>query len=190
MIELLYPDTFPAPVFKGTKSSSASEMVPVVDPNGIVSAQIARKLCHTGKNVLHPVVHLHIINRKGELYLQKRGAERPVYPNLWDFAVGGHIIYGEQVLEALLREAREELKISDFNPQFLTTYVFESEKEQELVFSFATVGDFTPEPSSSELSGGMFWTIDKIEKAIGTGELTPSFEFEYPKIKNSLLSLL
>ena len=49
-------------------------------------------------------------------------------------SVGGHVDLGESVEMALKREAGEELGISDFTSQLLTHYVFESDREKELVF--------------------------------------------------------
>lgn len=47
------------------------EIFPLVDEDGNVIGQASRKECHSGSKLLHPVIHLHIFNSKGELYLQK-----------------------------------------------------------------------------------------------------------------------
>ena len=117
-----------------------TEMFPVVEPDGEVVAMASREYCHSGAKVLHPVVHLHIIDRYGRLYLQKRSLKKDIQPGKWDTAVGGHVDYGEQLLEALFREASEELGLKEFNPVYLGSYVFESEIEKELVNVFAAVG--------------------------------------------------
>ncbi len=166
-------------------------MLPVIDEAGNVRAQAPRKICHAGvEKPLHPVVHLHIINRSGEIYLQQRGAHKDLLPLYWDTAVGGHVSYGEFIQEALYREAAEELGLHDFLPQGLCNYVVESASERELVNVFAAVGEYAIHPDPDELAGGRFWTVEEIEQALGKGILTPNFEGEYRRIKDALLALL
>lgn len=46
------------------------EMFPIVDEEGNITGAATRGECHNGSKLLHPVVHLHVFNSKGELYLQ------------------------------------------------------------------------------------------------------------------------
>ena len=83
---------------------------------------------------------------------------------------------------ALSREVREELGITACEPRFLRSYIFESEREKELVYVYATVydGDVAP---SDELDGGRFWTPDELMASMGKGVFTPNFEQEFLKVK-------
>lgn len=189
MTDLIYPST-PAPLLRGCKRAKAAEMLPITDEFGNVRAQAPRAFCHGGQKPLHPVVHLHIINRRGEIYLQQRGAHKDLLPLRWDTAVGGHVSYGEYIPEALYRESAEELGLHDFFPQSICCYVFESETERELVNVFAAVGEYEIRPDPDELAGGRFWTADEIARALGQGILTPNFEQEYVRIKDALDALL
>lgn len=193
MIELVYPVGAPAPLLQHIstlRDTKAAEMLPVVDTNGTVIGQASRSWCHSGQKPLHPVVHLHIINRMGELYVQRRSMEKDLYPGRWDTAVGGHIGYGESIVEALFREAGEELGFYDFNPVHITSYVFESDTEKELINVFAAVGNFTLHPDLFEVAEGRFWSMQEIEDHIGKSVFTPNFESEFQMVRQPLEALL
>ncbi len=163
------------------KSDNKEEMFPIVDEDGNITGTATRGECHSGSMLLHPVVHLHVFNSHGELYLQKRPAWKDIQPNKWDTAVGGHVDLGESVEIALKREAREELGITEFTPEQLVSYVFESDREKELVFAHKTIYDGTIVPSE-ELEEGRFWSIAEIKENLGKGIFTPNFEGEFAKV--------
>lgn len=169
-----------APPAKAAPHDDNEEIFPVVDESGQTIGQATRGECHSGKKLLHPVVHLHVFDPQGRIYLQKRPQWKDIQPGKWDTAVGGHLDYGEALEDALRRETREELNITELTPDFVISYVFESAREREYVNVFRTIheGDIHP---SAELDGGRFWTREEVEDAIGKGILTPNFEQEYVK---------
>ena len=196
MFDLIYPVP-PAPVMPlpsadnpGDRPRPTGEMVPVVEENGLVIGQATRQSVHDGSKLMHPVIHLHIINREGCLYIQKRSMKKDLLPGRWDTAVGGHVDYGETLEEALYREASEELGFRDFNPIFLKSYIWESAREKELVSVFATVGNFTLKPDNDEVTEGRYWNMSEIESNLARGLFTPNFEQEFKSIKDTLLALL
>lgn len=166
------------------KMNRAEEWFPLVNEAGETVGKATRRTCHNGSKLLHPVVHLHIYNRAGDLYLQKRSVRKDIQPGKWDTAVGGHVDLGETIEVALRREVREELGITDFIPEFLMRYVFESALEKELVNTFRTVYEGPFLPDADEIEEARFWSISEIEAHLGKGVFTPNFESEYEKLKS------
>ena len=196
LTDLVYP-AFPVPVYPrpsidhpGPQDTSREEMLPLVEPSGLVYGQAARSWCHSGSGVLHPVVHLHILDRDGMLYLQKRAPGKDLLPGYWDTAVGGHITYGELAAEALYREAGEEIGLTAFNPVFVDTWEWETERDREFIYIFACVGHPDLHPDNDEVTEGRWWTQEELTAAIGNDILTPNFEAEYARIQPRLLALL
>ena len=160
-------------------SDNNQEMFPVVDEQGNITGAATRGECHSGSRLLHPVVHLHIFNTKGELYLQKRPEWKDIQPGKWDTAVGGHIGVNEKVEDALKRETFEELGITDFEAHFLGNYVWESPRERELVFSFLCTRYNHIHIDNDEVDEGRFWTLQELAEGMEKNKLTPNLVHEY-----------
>jgi isopentenyldiphosphate isomerase len=135
---------------------------------------------------MHPVVHLHLFNKEGKLYLQKRSLKKDIQPGKWDTSVGGHIAPGETVEDTLKREAMEEIGLKDVVPQFFHKYVWESSREKELVFSFITISEKEPYFDREEIDEGQFWTMDEINASLRKNIFTPNFEHEFGLLKQKL----
>jgi isopentenyldiphosphate isomerase/intracellular septation protein A len=158
------------------------EWFPIVDSSGKVTGRAPRSVCHDGKSfLLHPVVHLHIFNSEGKLYLQKRSMKKDTQPGKWDTSVGGHISPGETVSDALARETIEELGMEGYTPTFLGHYVWESSREKELVNSFFKLTDKTPQINPDEIDEGRYWSLQEIKSNLGKKIFTPNFENEFAR---------
>lgn len=164
-----------------------NEQFPLVDENGMVIGKATRSECHGGTLWLHPVVHLHVLNHKGELLLQKRSATKDIQPGKWDTSVGGHVSYGESVEEALKREVFEEIGIKNYQPIYLQRYVWQSAIEKELVNVFYTHYDGPFDVDPIEIETIRFWSMDDIEQQMGNNTFTPNFEHEFRLISSKLI---
>jgi isopentenyl-diphosphate delta-isomerase type 1 len=156
------------------------EWFPIVDEDGNQISRALRSVCHDSKSkLLHPVVHLHLFNDKGELFLQKRAMTKDLLPGYWDNSVGGHVSPGENVDEALKRETLEELGLNNFNYKFIKKYIWESPRERELVYSFTGSSEYSPVINKDEIEEGRFWSMEEIRRSLDKNIFTPNFEHEF-----------
>jgi len=170
------------------RAIAEEEWFDLVSPDGKIIGRAPRNQVHGNPDLLHPVVHLHIINTAGDVFLQKRAETKDLLPGYWDTAVGGHVHSGEAIEAALYREAEEELGIVEKRFQALFRYINRTEIESELVHAFLLrdQGPFRINPQ--ELEDGRFWKQAEIEQQLGKGILTPNFEHEYALLKKHVLA--
>ncbi len=168
---------------------NAAELFAILSDDGQVIGRATRGECHSGSRLLHGVVHLHVMNSAGELYLQRRPEWKDIQPGRWDTSVGGHIDYGECREVALRREAQEELglDIEGLRVDFLGSYIFESSVEREYVSSYLVCYDGLLRPSL-ELDGGSFWSYESIDGSLEGAVLTENFVYEWRRYLRAVLS--
>ncbi len=159
------------------------EWLPLVDEDGKVIGQALRSDVHQKKDLMHPVVHLHILNSLNQIYLQKRSLTKDVEPGKWDTAVAGHVGLSETVDGALLRETEEETGAKNVQPVAVSRYVLRTERETELVFIFFARYEGGITINKSEADEGKFWKLSEIIPQLGSGCFTPSFEIEFSIMK-------
>ena len=161
------------------KQYADDEWFDIVTPAGKITGKAPRSVCHGNPSLLHPVVHLHVFNSRRDLWLQKRSKNKEIEPNKWDTSVGGHVLSGETIEGALMREMQEELGVNKMPHQPLYTYIMRNEIESELVYTFQAFhnGPFLLPPF--EIEEGKFWKIRHIKKNLGKGIFTPNFEQEF-----------
>ncbi|MBO6056775.1 MAG: GreA/GreB family elongation factor [Bacteroidales bacterium] len=96
------------------------EFLPVVNERGIIVGRALQMELHKGNKILHPAVHLHVINNKGE-------AVRKYW---W------HVAFGDAPEKTLKRKITETLGISGVKPKLKRQYIRETKTEKELVYVF------------------------------------------------------
>jgi isopentenyldiphosphate isomerase len=164
----------------------STEMFQLVDRDGRPTGQASRRECHGNPLLIHLVIHLHLFDGAGRLYLQKRGMRKDTNPGLWDTSVGGHVSAGESVHDALLREAGEELSVDAAGARFLYGYLSQGSFESEYAQCFALTWEGAVRPDPAEIDEGRYFGMAEVEAMIGSGRLTPLFEREWPMLKAAL----
>lgn len=166
------------------------EIFPLVDELGAIIGQATRRECHSGSKLLHPVIHLHIFNSKGELFLQKRSANKDIQPNKWDSSVGGHIDIDETPILAAQREAKEEIGLFLSHLYYIDKFIIETDIERELTYVFYTESDMQPQIDMDEVSDGKYWTIEDVKQQLGTDLFTPNFKLDFNRYLQYGISFL
>lgn len=112
------------------------EYLDILTENGIYIGKTAtKKECHEN-GYWHRSAYAFIINSNNEVLLQKRSHLKKVEPNTIDITLGGHILAGEFGIDALIREAKEELGIDlkKEDIQYLTCSTSENiEKDKNII---------------------------------------------------------
>ena len=109
------------------------EFLPIVNERGNIVGRAMYVELHQGNKMLHPAVHLHVMNGKGEtmrLYW-------------W------HVAFGDTPEKTLKRKMAETLGLSGVNPKLKRQYIRDAKTERELVYVFTVVSEedlpITPE---------------------------------------------
>ena len=101
------------------------EFLPVVNERGIIVGRALHMELHKGNKILHPVVHLHVINNKGE-----------VVRRYW-----WHVAFGDTPEKTLKRKMSEVLGLSGVKPKLKKQYIRDTKTEKELVYVFVLNSD-------------------------------------------------
>jgi len=162
------------------------EMFQLVDAEGRPVGSAERSACHGDPELIHAVVHLHVLDRAGRLCLQRRSLAKDTNPGRWDMSVGGHVAAGEPVADALAREACEELGIDAAGARPLFAYWYRTQFESEYAHCFVLTYDGPVRIDPAEIAEARFFTFPELDAMTGTGELTPMFEHELPMLRQAL----
>lgn len=123
------------------------ELFDVCSPDGRpTGARLPRSEVHR-RGLWHRSAHLWVVRPRGEVLLQRRHPNKQTDPGRWDIAVAGHLSAGQTPLEAIVREAWEELGL-ELDPAQLAflgaapkQYVEPEFADREWQYAFAILWD-------------------------------------------------
>lgn len=91
------------------------------------------------KGLIHRLVRVLLLNKKGQLLLQWRSKEEDTFPETWDQSAGGHVDEGEDYETAAKRELEEELGITDVKLVLLDKFYTSGEIGEKKINRFNTI---------------------------------------------------
>lgn len=144
------------------------EYFDIVDKNDNVIGRVSDK---DSKNILPNQLRFIniIITNNDKILVPKRSFNRKLFPNCYDFSVGGHVSSGEEYIQAAYRELKEELGIEEGileEKLYLTPYNSDSKTFQKVY-----VLEYNTNISNYDKDGieKLFWfTLDEIKEMINS----------------------
>lgn len=117
------------------------ESFDIVNENDEVVGKALRSECHSNPKLIHRGIYVFIVNKKGEILLQKRSMNKDVGAGKWDVSVAGHNDLGEDCHDAARREIKEELgMVLDVRLVGKMLIEFGNETEMDTIFEAVTDG--------------------------------------------------
>ena len=149
--------------------SNLDELVDIVDIQNIVLHSTTKKKAHE-EGLLHRTVIAELKDSKGNWFFVKQADDRQDAGQLVS-PVGGHVQSGETELEALYREAFEEIGIKDFEHRFVGRVIFNREilgrKENHYFVLYEIFSDETPRLNHESVSHVSF-TEEELKNRIAS----------------------
>ena len=164
------------------------ELFDVVDEQDRVTGQLARREVHR-RGLRHRAVHLLVVNRSGQVFLQQRSLQKDLFPGLWDSSAAGHVGTGEDYDGTAQRELAEELGCRpDQSPRPLFKIEAREETGQEFVWVYRVEAEGPFILQADEIEGGAWFTVEEIDRwhATRSQELAPAFIYLWPQAKRWL----
>ena len=154
------------------------ELVDIVDENNKLTGQVEERWVAYEKGLWRRVVSCWIMNKKGEILLQKRASDKRRNPNKWA-KTGGQVDSGENVGDAIFREVKEEIGIEIPKEQIKVLEIHKSDDENKrFVYDFIFIVDYKIEDyilQKEEVAEVKYVTIEEMESIKNNNDMDYTF---------------
>lgn len=163
------------------------EFFDIVNEKDEIIGKISENMQNTIKPSQLRFINIIIINDDKKIIVPKRSSNRRIFPNCYDFSVGGHVNSGEEYEEAAYRELKEELGIENIKLNEIAYFSpFDSDSN---TFQKVYLLKYNNEISNYDKDGIekiYYMTIEEIKKLI---EVEPKlFKTDYSFVMNYLFN--
>ena len=172
--------------------SSEDELLILVDEHDRELGHLSKGACHDGDGVLHRAFSLFVFNRAGGLLLQRRSADKRLWPLYWSNTCCSHPRRGEAMETAIHRRLLQELGMTG-DLHHLYTFQYHARfgdagSERELCWVWIGSSDDVPRPNPHEISDCRWIAPEELDREIAArpDDLTPWFLMEWPRVREGL----
>jgi isopentenyl-diphosphate delta-isomerase len=157
------------------------EAVVLLDEQGRAVGTCPKAEVHHRSTPLHLAFSCYLFDDEGRLLLTRRALHKPTWPGAWTNSFCGHPGPGEDLAEAVLRRAGQELRVSLSEVELvLPAFRYEAQmpdgtRENEMcpVFAARTSTQARPDPAEVDDSAWVPWEQLVPEVLSGTREVSP-----------------
>lgn len=153
---------------------------------------VMEKLEAHQKGLLHRAFSVFILNKVGQMLLQRRALSKYHSPGLWTNACCSHPAPGETTLHAAQRRLVEEMGFTCALTE-IESFVYRTEFDNGLIeheFDHIFLGEYNGRisPDKDEVEEYQWYDISEIDKLLESqsDQFTSWFKIAYPLLKNSL----
>jgi isopentenyl-diphosphate delta-isomerase len=146
------------------------EYLDVVNDQDMVVGKASQKEVYE-KLLRHRIVHIMVLNDKGEILLQKRSAKKAYMPLHWVTSAGGHVQSGETYEQAARRELKEELGIQPLlELKYKDSYIIGEAGISKFLTTFHTSSSQEMVLEPEEVDSVEYFPLSIVENMIDKGE--------------------
>lgn len=169
------------------------EMLIVVDKNDNIIDYKSKVECHQGNGILHRAFSIFIFNHSGQVIMQKRSEQKPLWPLFWSNSCCSHPRKGESLEVATHRRLEEEL---GFDTELTHLYSFQYQanfedvgSENELCAVLIGKSDDQVQVNENEIAEWKYIFPDKLTDEVNNNpeNFTPWFKMEWTRITTEYL---
>lgn len=170
--------------------SSDNEELILVDANDQEIGFRSKGSCHDNDGLLHRAFSLFVFNEAGELLLQRRAADKRLWPLYWSNSCCSHPRRGEEMSDAIHRRLFQELRIRS-KLRYLYKFQYQADfgdlgSERELCWVYAGVSNDRVRPNSNEIASWRYVSPTDLDNELvqHPDRFTPWFKLEWPLVRS------
>jgi isopentenyl-diphosphate Delta-isomerase len=174
----------------------APELLVVVDNQDREIGSLEKHQCHTGDGTLHRAFSVFIFNKNGELLIQQRSEQKPLWPLIWSNSCCSHPRISESIADASLRRIQEELGLN-CELEYLYKFRYHARfddvgSEREICSVFYGYYDGEIAADRNEISAWRYISLEELSLNMREtpNEFTPWFRMEWETIEKFHLEKL